>query len=97
MKLPIRRLEIHHNIQQNFPINIKEIICIRSSVADPDPGSGAFLPTGSGIRDVAIVGSGYGIRDKQIKFVNSLYTKIGRIRDPDPGWSNVRVRIRDPG
>jgi hypothetical protein len=36
------------------------------------------------------------IRDKQTKFVNSLYTKIGRIRrfftprirDPDPGWSN---------
>jgi hypothetical protein len=27
-------------------------------------------------------GSGSGIRDKQTKFVNSLYTKIGRIRDP---------------
>jgi hypothetical protein len=43
------------------------------------------------------------IRDKQAKFVNSLYTKIGRIRDPvlfyspdqDLGWSNGR--IRDPG
>jgi hypothetical protein len=32
-----------------------------------DPGSGAFLPPGSGIRD------------------------------PDPGWSNGRIRIRDPG
>jgi hypothetical protein len=43
------------------------------------------------------------IRDKQTKFVNSLYTKIGRIRDPvlfyptgpDQGWSNGRIRIRD--
>jgi hypothetical protein len=54
-----------------------------------------------GIRDGAMVGSG--IRDKQTKFINSLYTKIGRIRDPvlfyppDPGWSNGRIRIRDPG
>jgi hypothetical protein len=64
-----------------------------SSVADPDPGSGAFIP------DLT-------------KFVNSLYTTIGRIRDPvlfyppdpgsgsriralDPGWSNGRIRIRD--
>jgi hypothetical protein len=31
------------------------------SVADPDPGSGAFLPSGSGIRDGAMVGSGSGI------------------------------------
>jgi hypothetical protein len=45
------------------------------------------------------------IRDKQTKIVNSLHTKIGRIRDPcfftllirnpDPGWSNGRIRIRD--
>jgi hypothetical protein len=76
-----------------------------SSVADPDPGSGAFLPPGSGVRDGAMVGFGSGIRDKQTKFVNSLYTKIGRIRDPvlfyptdpDPGWRNGRIRIRDSG
>jgi hypothetical protein len=48
-----------------------------------------------------MVGSGSWIRDKQTKFVNSLYTKIGRIRDPvlfyppDPGWSNGRIWIRD--
>jgi hypothetical protein len=53
------------------------------------------------IRDRAMVGSGSGIRDKQTKFVNNLYTKIGRILDPvlfyppDPGWSNGRIRIRD--
>jgi hypothetical protein len=32
---------------------------VGSSVADPDPGSGAFLPPGSGIRDGAMVGSGF--------------------------------------
>jgi hypothetical protein len=53
-----------------------------ASVANPDSGSVAFLPPGSGIRDGAMVGSGSGIRDKQTKFVNSLYTKIGRVRDP---------------
>jgi hypothetical protein len=54
-------------------INVKEQISrpemihrqtLDSSVADPDPGSGAFLPPGSGIRDGAMVGSGSGIRDK---------------------------------
>jgi hypothetical protein len=76
----------------------------------PDPGSGAFLPPGSGIRDGPMVGSGSGIRDKQTKFVSSLYTKIGRIRDPvtfyppDPGsgsgmdqWSDPGFGIKHPG
>jgi hypothetical protein len=73
-----------------------------ASVADPDPGSGAFLPPGSGIRDGAMVGSGSGIRDKQTKFVNSLYTKIGRIRDPvllypsDPGSGSGMEQWSDP-
>jgi hypothetical protein len=71
-------------------------------------GSGElFYPPGSGIRDGAMVGSGTGNRDKQTKFVNSLYTKIGRIRDPvlfyppDPGYGaflppGSGIRIRDP-
>jgi hypothetical protein len=38
------------------------------SVADPDPGSGAFLPPGSGIRirDGAMVGSGSGISKQNL-------------------------------
>jgi hypothetical protein len=73
------------------------------SVADPDAGSVAFLPPGSGIRDGAMVGSGSGIRDKQTKFVNSLYTKRGRIRDPvlfyspDPGSGSGMEQWSDPG
>jgi hypothetical protein len=75
----------------------RKIQCIVFSVTDPDPGYGAFLPP-----DGAMVGSGSGIRDKQTKFVNSLYTKIGRIRNPvlfyppDPG-SESGSGIRDPG
>jgi hypothetical protein len=40
-----------------LPINYRDY----TSVADPDPGSGAFLPPESGIRDGAMVGSGSGI------------------------------------
>jgi hypothetical protein len=49
-----------------YEATIELFILCTISVADP--GSGAFLPPGPGIRD------------KQTKFVNSLYTKIGRIR-----------------
>jgi hypothetical protein len=42
------------------------------------------------IRDGAMVGSGSGIRDKQTKFLNSLYTKIGRIRDPGLFYPRIR-------
>jgi hypothetical protein len=47
------------------------------------------------IRDGAMVGSG--IRDKQTKFVNSLYIKIGRIQDPGseaflPRGSGIQIR-----
>jgi hypothetical protein len=78
--------------------------CTRTSVADPDPGSGDFLPPGSGIRDGAMVGSGSGIRDKLTKFVNSLCKKeVGSgIRDPvlfyppDPGSGSGMEQWSDP-
>jgi hypothetical protein len=64
-----------------------------TSVADPDPGSGAFLTPGSGVGKKS--GSGSAIRDEQngsyflelrnhfsgLKYLNSLM----RIRDQDPG------------
>jgi hypothetical protein len=49
------------------------------------------------IRDGAMVGSGSGIRDKQTKFVISLYTKIGRIRDPGSGSGMEQWSDPDPG
>jgi hypothetical protein len=45
---------------------IPVVRCRRTSVADPDPGSGAFLPPGSGIRDGAMVGSGSGISKQNL-------------------------------
>jgi hypothetical protein len=45
---------------------------------------------------------GSGIRDKQTKFINSLYTKIGRIRDrvlfnpPNPGSVSGMEQWLDP-
>jgi hypothetical protein len=49
---------------------LKPVLRIR--IRDPvhfyptDPGSGAFLPPGSGIRDGAMVGSGYGISKQNL-------------------------------
>jgi hypothetical protein len=71
-------------------------------------GSGSsFLPPRSGFQDPGWSNGRIRIRDKQTKFVNSLYIKIGRIRDPgssafllpgsriwdpNPWWSNGQVR-----
>jgi hypothetical protein len=49
-----------------------------TSVADPDPGSGAFLPPGSGIRDGAMVGSG-------IRCFLPPGSGMEQWSDPDPG------------
>jgi hypothetical protein len=65
-----------------------------ASVADPDPV--LFYPPDPGW-------SNGRIRDKQTKFVNSLYTKTGRIRDPvlfytpDPGSGMEQWSDPDPG
>jgi hypothetical protein len=51
-----------------------------------DPGSGAFLPPGSGIRirDGAMVGSGSGIRDKTSRIRNTDLS-VGSLPGPSPG------------
>jgi hypothetical protein len=66
----------------------------QSSVADP--GSGAFLPPGSGIRDPGWSNGRIRIRDKQTKFVNSLYIYKNK-SDPGSGafyppGSGIRIR-----
>jgi hypothetical protein len=64
-----------------------------ASVADPDPV--LFYPPDP-------EWSNGRIRDKQTKFVNSLYTKIGRIRNPvlfyppDPGYGSGMEQWSDP-
>ncbi len=77
-----------------------------------DPGLGAFLTPGSGIRDGRKSASGSGLRDEQpgsyfselrnhfFAFLGLKYLNSFRIRDP--GWRQFgsgmeKSRIRDPG
>jgi hypothetical protein len=75
-----------------------------SSVADPDPGLGAFLTPGSGIRDGRKSASGSGIRDEQpgsnfLELRNHFFAffgvKIPKFFDEDPGWRQFGSGIRD--
>jgi hypothetical protein len=82
---------------------------LKGSVPDPDPGSSAFLPPVSGIRirDKSFLepGSESGMNDLfdyekrylVFMFPTSFYVGSGmkKCSDPDPGWKNVRIRIRD--
>ncbi len=74
------------------------------SVADPDPGSGAFLTPGSGMGRKSASGSG--IRDEQPgsyflelrkHFFGFFGVKILKFFDEDQGSGIETVRIRDPG
>jgi hypothetical protein len=71
-----------------------------------DPGLGAFLTSGSGIRDGRKSASGSGIRDEQpgsyfLELRNHFFAlfgvKILKFFDEDPGSGMETVRIRDPG
>jgi hypothetical protein len=82
-----------------------------SSVADLDPGLGAFLTPGSGIRNGRKSASGSGIREEQpgsyfLELRNHFFAFLGlkylnslmRIRDgdsSDPGSGMEKSRIRD--
>ncbi len=72
---------------------------VGSSVADPDPGSGAFLTPGSGMGRKSAYGSG--IRDKQpgsyfLELRNHLFgVKILKFFDADPESGIETFRIRD--
>jgi hypothetical protein len=65
----------------------------KASVADPDPGLGAFLTPGSGIRDGRKSASGSGIRDEQpgsyfLELRNHFFAFLGLkylVFDEDPG------------
>jgi hypothetical protein len=73
-----------------------------------DPGLGAFLTSGSGIRDGRKPASGSGIRDEQpgsyfLELGNHFFAffgvknKILKFFDKDPGSGMETVQIRDPG
>ncbi len=77
-----------------------------SSVANPDPGLGAFLTPGSGNQDGRKSASGSGIRDEQprsyvLELKNHFFAFFGvkilmeksRIRDKHPGSATLRVGL----
>ncbi len=67
---------------------------MKSSVADPDPGSAAF----SGIRDGKKSGSGSGMNnpDNISKSLETIFwVKILKFFDADPGWEKIGSRFRD--
>jgi hypothetical protein len=76
-------------LKKKFEISVEEC-----SVADPDPGSGAFLTPGSGIRDGRKSASESGIRDEQ---PGSYFLELRNHKffDEDPGSGMETVRIRD--
>jgi hypothetical protein len=79
------------------------ILQLLISVADPHPGSGAFLNPGSGIWDGKKTRSGMNIPDLTLENSVSVFwvrnTLILFDADPDPrsGIRDGKFRIRDPG
>ncbi len=69
---------------QQTKINADHNVCQFLSVADPDPGSGAILTPGSGMK----------IKDY---ISESLETIFLDLLDPGSGIRDETIRIRDPG
>jgi len=70
------------------------------SVADPDPGSGAFLTPGSGMGKKSGSGSGMKIPDHISKSLGTIFwVKILKFFDSDPGsgMKKSRIRYKHPG
>ncbi len=70
------------------------------SVADPDPGSGAFLTPGSGIRGPEWVKIRIRIRDENPDHISEcletiLWVKIFKFFEADPEWNKLGSGIRD--
>ncbi len=95
----------HTTARKPGPLKIIQYSRI-SSVADPDPGLGAFLTPGSRIRDGRKSAYGSGIRDEHLgsyflELRNHCFAffgvKILKFFDEDPGSGMEKSRIRDPG
>jgi hypothetical protein len=69
-----------------------------ASVADPDPGSGAFLTPGSGMGKNSGSGSGMNNLDHISESLETIFWfKILKFLDTDLGSGLEKIRIRDPG
>ena len=65
---------------------------------DPDPGSGAFLTPGSGIRDGYKSGFGSGMNNpnhSSASLETIFWVKIHKFFDADPGSGMEEIQIRD--
>jgi hypothetical protein len=65
-------------------------------VADPDPGSGAFLTSGSGMGKKSRSGSGMNIPDHIFESFDADQGS-GIFFALDPGSGMEKIRIRNPG
>jgi hypothetical protein len=94
-------IQVYETSRQQFLGLPDPDLLVRGSVADPDPGSGAFLTPGSGMGRKSASRSG--IRDEQpgsyfLELRNHFFgVKIHKFFDGDPGSGMETVRSRDPG
>jgi hypothetical protein len=72
-----------------------------ASIAEPDPGSGAFKTTGSAIRDQDLQNAHHISESVEtifwVKILKSLLMRIRTWDLFDPGSGLGKIRIRDPG
>ncbi len=88
------------SVERGYP-NANLVPWESSSVADPDPGSGAFLTPGSGMAKKSGSGSGMNNPDHISESLKTIFwVKILKIFDVDPGWKKVGsgsgINIPDP-
>jgi hypothetical protein len=91
----------HLNTQQPA-INLPTQLCTVSGVADPDPGSGAFLTPGSGMGKKSGPDPGSGSRMNNRDHISEIletifWAKRLKFFDADLGSGLEKIRIRDPG
>jgi hypothetical protein len=82
-------------LSASFPWSLFMLLStLLSSVADPDPGFGAVLTPGSGIRDEQ---PGSYFQELRNHFFGVKLYKILKFFDADPGSGMETIRIREPG
>jgi hypothetical protein len=75
----------------------KNIIPLTTSIADPDPGSGAFMPPGSGMGKISGFVTGMNNPDHISESLETIIWiwKIFKFFHADPGWKKFGSGIRN--
>ncbi len=86
----------------DHPLHLLQLTSVQFSFADPDPGSGAFLTPGSGIRVPGWIkkktgsGSGMNNQDHISESLEKIFgVKILKFFYADPGWKKFGSGIWD--